>query len=147
MIKESIYNGTIERGTIIGTVNKDGDILIHMHIDDARILLTDVLDYEYVMDTVLPELKSREAVYDSIIAISVEKVVELQFQSDNCEKQNKNLNGILDNIRQIGSFKDLTIDNAEKAVASEKLKKGLAFGGGTLGGVGLGILIGFFLAK
>ena len=56
------YMDSIPRGTLIGTVDSFGNKYIHMHIEDAKIFLTDLLDYELIIDSVLPEYE-REAGY------------------------------------------------------------------------------------
>jgi len=116
-------------------------------VEDARLILTDLLDYELIVDSIMPAYESRDSIQQKAITINLSKIAELQFQSENCEEQKLKLEGLIANIREIGGFKDLTIENAKDVIKKEKIKKGLAFGGGTLGGVGLGILIGFFLAK
>ena len=141
------YTDSIPRGTLIGTVNSIGELILHLHVEDARVLLTDLLDYELIVDSIMPEYENRDSIQKTAITINLSKIGELQLQSDNCIEQKRLLEGLIENIREIGGFKDLTIDNAKDVIKKEKLKKGLAFGGGTLGGVGLGILIGFFLAK
>tara|TARA_R110000868_G_scaffold145027_1_gene364852 strand:- start:2132 stop:2488 length:357 start_codon:yes stop_codon:yes gene_type:complete len=118
-----------------------------MHVEDARLILTDLLDYELIVDSILPEYENRDSLQTKAITLNLSKIMELQLQSSNCDKQLDNLNAIIDNVKEIGGFKDLTIENVEKRVKQEKIKKGLALGGGTVGGVGLGIIIGFFLAK
>lgn len=141
------YTDSIPRGTLIGTTDKAGNLYLHMHVEDARLILTDLLDYELIVDSILPEYENRDSLQTKAITLNLSKIMELQLQSSNCDKQLDNLNAIIDNVKEIGGFKDLTIENVEKRVKQEKIKKGLALGGGTVGGVGLGIIIGFFLAK
>lgn len=141
------YADSIPRGTLIGTVNNLGELILHLHVEDARLLLTDLLDYELIVDSIMPEYENRDSIQKKAISINLSKIAELQSQSENYKEQKRKLEGLIANIREIGGFKDLTIDNAEKVIKKEKIKKGLAFGGGTLGGVGLGIIIGYFLAK
>ena len=138
---------SIPRGTLIGTVDSFGNKYIHMHIEDAKIFLTDLLDYELIIDSVLPEYEREAGLHSHAIFLNIGKIKRLQSKHSASEQQIKNLEDYIDNLQEIGGFKDMTIEEAEKAVKKEKVKKGLALGGGTLGGVGLGIIIGFFLAN
>jgi len=141
------YADSIPRGTLIGTVNNLGELILHLHVEDARLLLTDLVDYELIVDSIMPEYESRDSIQRTAITINLSKIGELQLQSENYQEQKLKLEALIGNIREIGGFKDLTIDNAETLIKKEKIKKGLALGGGISGGVGLGILIGVFLAK
>lgn len=141
------YTDSIPRGTLIGTTDALGNLYLHMHVEDAKLILTDLLDYELIVDSILPEYERKDSLHNRVITLNLTKIAELQLQSDNQKEQLKNLNAIIDNVKEINGFKDLTVENAKKAVKTEKIKKGLALGGGTLGGVGLGIILGFFLAK
>jgi len=114
-------------------------------VEDARLLLTDLLDYELIVDSIMPEYESRDSTQRQAITLNLSKIAELQLQSKNHKEQKEKLEGLIDNIREIGGFKDLTIENAEKVIKQEKIKKGLALGGGIGGGIGLGILIGFLM--
>lgn len=138
---------SIPRGTIIGTVDAEGEMYIHMHVEDAKIFLTDLLDYELLVDSVLPEYEREADLHSHAIWLNIGKIKRLQSKNNASDKQIANLEKFIVNLQEIGGFKDMTIEEAEKAVKKEKIKKGLALGGGTLGGVGLGIIIGFFLAK
>jgi len=139
---QSIYNGEIKRGEILGTKDSIGNIYIHMHIEDAKIFLTDLLDYELIVDSILPEYEKRDSLQTSAITLNIHKITELQKQSELCEEQNLKLKRILNNLEEIGTFKDLTIENVEKQVKKEKLKKTLGFIGSGLGGIGIGIVVG-----
>lgn len=139
------YADSIPRGTLIGTVNNLGELILHLHVEDARLLLTDLLDYELIVDSIMPEYEHRDSTQKKAITLNLAKIAELQLQSKNCKEQKEKLEGLIANIREIGGFKDLTIDNAKDVIKKEKIKKGLAFGGGITGGIGLGILIGVLI--
>jgi len=141
------YTDSIPRGTVIGTTDTAGNLYLHMHVEDAKLILTDLLDYELIVDSILPEYERNDSLHTKAIVLNIAKIKELQLQSDNQVEQLKNLNSIIDNVKEIDGFKDLTIENAKDVIKKEKIKKGLALGGGIGGGVGLGIIIGFFLAK
>ena len=132
---QSIYKGEIKRGEILGTKDSIGNIYIHMHIEDAKIFLTDLLDYELIVDSILPAYEEKDSLQTSAITLNMQKITELQ-------KQSLKLKGILNNLEEIGTFKDLTIENVEKQVKKEKLKKTLGFIGSGLGGIGIGIVVG-----
>lgn len=141
------YMDSIPRGTMIGTADSAGNMYIHMHIEDAKIFLTDLLDYELLVDSVLPEYEREAALHSQAIFINIEKIKRLQSKNNASEQQVKNLEKTIENLREIGGFKDMSIEEAKKKVKKEQIKKGLGIGGGALGGVAVGVIIGFFLAK
>jgi len=141
---QSIYKGVVGDKEIVATKDSIGEVYLHMHIETAKLLLVDVLDYEYIVDTVIPMYKKADLLNNQKITLQVSKIQELQLQSNNCEKQVKELNNILDNLKKIGAFKDLTIENVERQVKIERLKKGLGFTGAAIGGIGVGFTIGYF---
>lgn len=141
----STYMRDIPRGTIIGTADSAGNMYLHMHIEDAKIFLTDLLDYELIVDSILPGYTKRASLQTSAITLNIKKIKELQKQSELCDEQNLRLQGILNNLEEIGTFKDLTIENVEKQVRREKLKKTFGFIGAGLGGLAAGIIVGFTL--
>jgi len=109
----------IPRGTIIGTADSAGNMYLHMHIEDAKIFLTDLLDCELIVDSILPGYTKRASLQTSAITLNIKKIKELQKQSELCDEQNLRLQGILNNLEEIGTFKDLTIENVEKQVRGE----------------------------
>lgn len=141
---QTIYKGVIKDKEIVATQDSLGEVYLHMHINTAKLLLVDLLDYEFITDSVIPKYKLADSLNNNLITLQVSKIIELQTQSDNCEEQNKQLSTVIENLKQIGSFKDLTIENVENKVKIEKLKKVLGFTGAGIGGVGLGFAIGYF---
>lgn len=141
---QSIYRGVVGDKEIVATKDSTGEVYLHMHIETAKLLLVDVLDYEYIVDTVIPMYKKADGLNNQTITLQLSKIEELQLQSDNCEAQKKELEGILGNLKKIGAFKDLTIENVEKQVKLERLKKGLGFAGAAIGGIGVGFTVGYF---
>ena len=144
---QTIYRGVVGDKEIVATKDSTGEVYLHMHINTAKLFLVDLLDYEYIIDTIIPKYEIADSLNNQIITLQLSKIEELQSQSDNCEIQKEELNKILVNLRKIGSFKDLTIENAENQVHKEKIKKGLGFTGAGLGGIGLGFTIGYFYSK
>jgi hypothetical protein len=138
---------SIPRGTMVGTVDSSGNLYIHMHVEDAKIFLHDLLDYELLVDSVIPQYEKEAALHNDAIFLNVGIIEELQRKHAASEQQITKLTKMLANLREIGGFKDMTIEQAEKAVKKEKIKKGFGIAGAGLGGVGIGIILGGFLVK
>jgi len=138
---------SIPRGTIIATSDANGDMYLHMHIEDAKIFLTDLLDYELIVDSVLPQYVREAALHNHAIFLNIGKIKKLQSKNNASEGQIKNLEDRLDNLEEITGYKDMTIEEAKKAIKKEKLKKGLGIGGGALGGLLLGVIIGVLMSR
>tara|TARA_R110000868_G_scaffold176916_3_gene414958 strand:+ start:35032 stop:35493 length:462 start_codon:yes stop_codon:yes gene_type:complete len=124
----------------------DGEIL-YMDIKSAKVIASDLIDYNLLRDSIIPEYEREVTLYSQTTLLNIGKIKKLESKNMASEQQINNLKDYINNLQEIGGFKDMTIEEAEKAIKKEKIKKGLGIGGGALGGVGVGIIIGFFLAK
>ena len=62
-----IHSQTISRGEIQEIVNSNGDTLVIMHLEDARIILNDLLEYE-VTDSLLTAYKEKDSLNTNAIS-------------------------------------------------------------------------------
>lgn len=77
-------------------VNENGDTLIAMRLDDAKVILADVLNYQIADSLVnLYELKDKEN--NNIILIQKNVITKLTEKSENQEKQLKILEEVIGN--------------------------------------------------
>jgi hypothetical protein len=81
-----------------------------MHYNDAKILLEDVLHYEYA-DSLLTEYKSRDS-------LNTEKITLQKSQIDILTQQNTNLQEMVDNFDSV-----IANNEAEKALLEDTIKQ------------------------
>ena len=77
-------------------VNQKGDTLLQMHIEDAKIVLSDLLEKEYA-DSMLVVYGLRDNLNASTISLQLSQIKLLQEKSLNQELQASNLNKIITN--------------------------------------------------
>ena len=75
---QSIYKGVVGDKEIVATKDSTGEVYLHMHIETAKLLLVDVLDYEYIVDTVIPTYKKADLLNNQKITLQLSKIQELQ---------------------------------------------------------------------
>lgn len=144
---QNIYREEIKGREIIATEDSTGEVYLHMHIETAKLLLVDILDYEFIVDSIIPNYKLRDSLNSDLITLQVSKIEELQTQSDNHKQQNEQLWAVINNLKKISGFKDLTIDNAESKINLERIKKTLGFVGAGIGGVAVGAVAAYIYVK
>jgi hypothetical protein len=86
-----------------------------MNLEDARPILMDLLDYEYV-DSLLTTYIEKDSISGDVIRLQKSKIDKLQESSDNKEQQKANLQKILDN-------KDDEIELKDKEIKKQKTFK------------------------
>ncbi|TXG85955.1 MAG: hypothetical protein E6R13_01445 [Spirochaetes bacterium] len=93
-------------------VNQQGDTIIQMKLDDAKIILADVLDRE-VADSLVNVYKTRDSINKNTIELQVKEIRALQQKGFNYEQQVANLDKISKN-------KDTEIEKLNKSLEDEK---------------------------
>jgi len=97
-----------------------------MHYEDARVLLRDVLEYEYT-DSLLTEYKTRDSLNSSIIVIQ-KKVLDTQVEKiTNLETMNTNLEQVIANKDIEIGYKDEIIKQQKKEIRKQKILKIIGF--------------------
>lgn len=130
-ISQTTLNGTIE-----SVVNKDGDTLVIMSLSDAKLILSDLLEYE-ITDSLLNVYVERDSLNSEKIILKDNIIEKLNLQNKNKDEIIKNLNTIIINkIKEI-EYKDLTIEDQKKEIKKQRNLKRL----GLVGSVVLPILI------
>ena len=129
-ISQTTLNGTIE-----SVVNKDGDTLVIMSLSDAKLILSDLLEYE-ITDSLLNVYDERDSLNSEKIILKDNIIEKLNLQNKNKDEIIKNLNNIVINkIKEI-EYKDLTIEEQKKEIKKQRNLKRL----GLVGSVVLPIL-------
>lgn len=93
-------------------VNQKGDTIIQMKLDDAKIILADVLDRE-VADSLVNVYKERDSINKNTIELQLKVIRALQEKGVNYEQQITNLKKIIEN-------KDVEIITINKSLEDQK---------------------------
>ena len=126
-----IHSQTISKGEIKEIINSNGDTLVIMHLEDARIILNDLLEYE-IVDSLLTVYKEKDSLNTNTISLQKDIIFKLAEKSDNQQSQINNFQKILDNNKQIIQYKDDTIKHQKKEIRKQKLQKILGFSGSVI---------------
>ena len=117
---------TTSNGIIESVVNKDGDTLVIMSLSDAKLILSDLLEYE-VTDSLLNVYVERDSLNSEKIILKDNIIEKLELQNKNKDEIIKNLNTIISNkIKEI-EYKDLTIEDQKKEIKKQKNLKRVGF--------------------
>ena len=117
---------TISRGEVKEIVNSNGDTLILMNLEDARIVLSDLLEYE-IADSLLTVYKEKDTLNTNTISLQKDIIVKLTQKSDNLQSIVDNFEQILSNKDTEIELKDKTIKAQEKEIAKQKRLKLFGF--------------------
>lgn len=117
---------TEQKNRVTTIVNERGDTLVIMSYEDARILLRDVLHYEYT-DSLLSVYKERDSLNTSIITIQKEVLIILGQQKLNLEQMITNLERVIENKDIEIAFKDDIIKQQKKEIRKQKVLKIVGF--------------------
>lgn len=120
-VSQTTLNGNIE-----SLVNDKGDTLIVMHLDDAKMLLTDLLECE-VTDSLLNVYVERDSLNKEKIILKDGIINKLKLQNQNSETIIKNLEELLKNKDEEISLKNDTIESQKKEIKKQKNLKRVGF--------------------
>jgi hypothetical protein len=120
-VSQTTLNGNIE-----SLINDKGDTLIVMHLDDAKMLLTDLLECE-VTDSLLNVYVERDSLNKEKIILKDNIIEKLKLQNQNSENIIKNLEEIVGNKDEEISLKDKTIKEQKKEIKKQRNLKRLGF--------------------
>lgn len=119
---------TTSKGTIESVVNKDGDTLVIMSLSDAKLILSDLLEYE-ITDSLLNVYVERDSLNSEKIILKDSIIEKLNLQNKNKDEIIKNLNDIIINkIKEI-EYKNLIIEDQKKEIKKQRNLKRLGFVG------------------
>lgn len=120
------HSQNILKGEVKETVNSNGDTLVIMHLEDARVILNDLLEYE-VVDSLLAAYKEKDSLNTSKIEIQKDIIFKLVEKNDNQQTQINNFQQILGNKNEELGFKEDTIKEQKKEIRKQKLLKLVGF--------------------
>ncbi len=121
---------TISKGEV-RTIVKNGDTLVIMNLEDAKVILNDLLEYE-IADSLLTVYKEKDSLNTNTITLQKEVIFKLMEKSDNQQSQIDNFQQILDNKNSELGMKEDTIKQQKKELRKQKLLKFLGFGGSVI---------------
>lgn len=122
---------TGEPSRIITYISEKGDTMVSMYIDDAKILLEDVLHYEYT-DSLLAVYKERDSLNTKTINLQKEVLMKMGEEKINLEKMNSNLEEMIKNKDTELGLKDDIIKDQKKEINKQKTLKILGFAGSVI---------------
>jgi len=122
------HSQTISKGEVKTLVNEAGDTLVMMNLEDARIILSDLMECE-IVDSLLSVYKEKDSLNTSTITLQKDIIVKLTQKSDNQQLQINNFESILTNKDEEVKFKDETIKQQKKEIRKQKFLKILGFTG------------------
>ena len=93
-------------------VNEQGDTLVQMNYEDARILLEDVLHYEYA-DSLLTVYKERDSLNTKTITLQKEVLMKMGQEKENLQQ-------IVDNFEDIVTNKDSELELNKNIIKQQK---------------------------
>ena len=123
-----IHSQVISRGEVKETINSNGDTLVIMHLEDARFILNDLLEYE-IADSLLTVYKEKDSLNTNTILLQKDVITKLTQKSQNQELQLENFQTLLDNSNKVIAYKNDTIDQQKKEIRKQKFQKILGFSG------------------
>ena len=123
-----IHSKIISKGEVKETINSNGDTLVIMHLEDARVILSDLLEYE-IVDSLLTVYKEKDSLNTNTITLQKDVITKLSQKSQNQEYQISNFESILANKNQELQYKDDTIKEQKKEIRKQKLLKLTGFAG------------------
>ena len=121
VVSQTTLNGNIE-----SLINDKGDTLIVMPLEEAKMLLTDLLECE-VTDSLLNIYVERDSLNKEKIILKDNIIEKLKLQNQNTENIIKNLEEIVGNKDEEISLKDKTIKEQKKEIKKQINLKRLGF--------------------
>jgi len=130
MVLPAVCQTTLN-GNIESLVNDKGDTLIVMPLEEAKMLLIDLLECE-VTDSLLNIYVERDSLNKEKIILKDNIIQKLKIQNQNSENIIKNIEEIVGNKDEEISLKDKTIKEQKKEIKKQRNLKRLGFIGSIL---------------
>ncbi len=121
---------TISKGEV-RTIVENGDTLVIMNLEDAKVILNDLLEYE-IADSLLTVYKEKDTLNTNTIILQKEVIFKLMEKSENQQSQIDNFQQILDNKNSELGMKEDTIKQQKKELRKQKFLKFLGLGGSVI---------------
>ena len=119
---------TLKEGKAAAILSDTKDTLIVMHVDDAKLILTDILQCE-ILDTLVIYYENKDKVNTEIIQTQKEVEVKLNNKIKNLESLVLNLEGVVVNKDKEITIKDEIIKIQKREIRKQKILKVAGFTG------------------
>jgi hypothetical protein len=126
-----LHSQTISKGEIKEIVNSNGDTLVIMRLEDAKEILSDLLDYE-IADSLLLAYKENTSLQDSIIMMQKVTIYKLQEKNYNQHLIITNLDSLVRNKDREIKIQTEIIEVKKKEIKKQKFLKVVGFIGSIL---------------
>lgn len=120
-----------EENRVQTIVDEKGDTLVVMCYNDARILLNDVLHYEYA-DSLLSAYIEKDSLNTETIKLQKDVLMKMTEKKMNLEVMNQNLNEVIANKDKEIAKKDKQIKEQEREIKKQKFLKKIGLSGSVI---------------
>ena len=119
---------TLKKGQVKTFVSDNGDTLITMRIEDAKLILIDILNYQ-IADSIISQYEAKDKESLKIITLQKNVIDKLYKQIANDELRIGALEAVIKNKNEEIAFKDDVIKKQKKEIRKQKTLKILGFSG------------------
>lgn len=113
---------TLKKGEIKTYLNQDGDTILVMNIDDAKLILTDILNYK-IADSIITVYSLKSDEQSKVIELQKQVISKLIEKSENKDEQLRLLESIIKNKDvEIGLLNDV-IKQQKSEIRRQKFMK------------------------
>lgn len=126
-----LHSQTISKGEIKEIVNSNGDTLVIMNLEDAREILSDLLDYE-IVDSLLLSYKKNDSIQENLIILQKITIKKLQEKNYNQHLIITNLDSLVRNKNREIEINTEVIKTQKKEIKRQKFLKVVGFIGSIL---------------
>jgi hypothetical protein len=99
-----------------------------MRIEDAKVILTDILNYQ-IADSIISEYEAKDKESSKVITLQKNAIFKLNGELANDEARIAALEGVIKNKDEEIALKDDTIKNQKREIRKQKGLKILGFSG------------------
>lgn len=131
MAFQSHSQNTLTKDRVRTIITEDGDTLVQMHYEDARILLEDLLHYEYA-DSLLAVYEVRDSLSTRTILLQKKVLMTMGIEKSNLETMISNLEEMLTNKDTEVELLEDTIKQQKKEIRKQKFLKIIGFAGAVI---------------
>jgi len=119
---------TLKKGQVKTFVSDNGDTLITMRIEDAKLILIDILNYQ-IADSIISQYEAKDKESSKVITLQKNAIDKLYNQLANDELRISALEGVIKNKDKEIAFKDDVIKKQKREIRKQKALKILGFSG------------------
>jgi hypothetical protein len=113
---------TLKKGQVKAFVSDNGDTLITMRLDDAKLILTDVINYQ-IGDSIIKQYELKDKESSKVITLQKDAILKLNEKNLNNENSITILETVIKNKNEEILLKDDIIKNQKKEIRKQKLLK------------------------